>query len=81
MALANVIDADIWETSMTFDMPARERLRLVSTSSGLDIPRLRKMACELREWARQSKWPDLAERLIYAAESLEVQAVELDAGF
>ena len=66
---------------MTLDMSAREKLRLVATNSELDIPRLRKMACELREWANQSKWPDLAERLSHAAESLEVQAVELDVGF
>jgi len=36
------------------------------------------LARDLREWATQSKWPDLAENLIRAAESLEVQAVELD---
>ena len=47
---------------MTLDIPARGKLRLVSTNSGLDIPRLKKLACELREWASQSKWPDLAER-------------------
>jgi len=59
-------------------MPARGKLRLVSTDSGLDIPRLKKLARDLREWASQSKWPDLAENLIRAAESLEVQADELD---
>jgi hypothetical protein len=62
---------------MTLERP----LQLVSTKSGLDIPRLRKLACELREWAIQSKWPDLREKLIHAAESLELQAVELDASF
>lgn len=65
---------------MTLEMPAREKLRLVSENSGLDISRLRKMACELREWAYQSNWPDLSEKLIEAAESLEVQAIELDVG-
>lgn len=59
---------------MTLNTP----LQLVSKNFGLDIPRLRKMAYELREWANQSQWPDLAERLIHAAESLEVQAVQLN---
>ena len=66
---------------MKLDIPAHGKLRLVSKSSGLDVPRLKTLARELREWASQSKWPDLAERLIHAAESLEVQAVELEAGF
>ena len=65
---------------MTLDIPARGKLRLVSTNSGVDIPRLKKLAWELREWASQSKCPDLAERLIQAAESLEVQAVKLEVG-
>lgn len=66
---------------MTLDIPARRKQRLVSKPSELDIPRLKTLARELREWATQSKWPDLAERLIQAAESLEVQAVELEVGF
>ena len=65
---------------MTLDIPARGKLRLVSTNSGVDIPRLKKLAWELREWASQSTQPDLAKRLIEAAESLEVQAVELEVG-
>lgn len=66
---------------MTLDIPARRKLRLVSKPSELDISRLKTLARELREWATQSNWPDLAERLIQAAESLEVQAVELEVGF
>ena len=66
---------------MTLDVSARGKLRLVSNSSGLDIPRLKTLARELREWAHQSKWPDLSERLVLAADSLELQAVELEAGF
>ena len=50
-------------------------------TSELTVPQLRKMAWHLRKCARMSRWPDFAERLIRAAESLEVQAVEMEAGF
>lgn len=49
--------------------------------SELSAARLRKMACDLRDCAKISRWLDFAERLIHAAESLEVQAVEMEAGF
>lgn len=62
---------------MTLETP----LQLASINSGSDTPRLRQLARELREWAIQSKWSELREKLIHAADSLEVQAVELDAGY
>ena len=54
---------------------------LATSASALTAPQLRKMARDLRECAKVSRWPDFAERLIRAAESLEVQAAELEAGY
>ena len=55
--------------------------RLVSSES-IDSPvRLNWLARELRECAETARWPDFARKLIESAESLEGQAVELEAGF
>ena len=61
--------------------PVRMPIRLATSGSHFTAPRLRKMASDLRECAEISKWPDFAEKLVHAAESLEVQAVELEAGY
>jgi len=58
-----------------------ERLR-VASSEPINSPlRLKCLAQELRECAKKASWPDVAAKLMDAAESLEVQAVEFEAGF
>jgi hypothetical protein len=58
-----------------------ERLRLVSSES-IDSPvRLNRLARDLRECTETARWPDFARKLIEAAESLEGQAVEFEAGY
>lgn len=58
-----------------------ERLRLASNEPPNSPRRLKRLAQELRECAKKASWPDIATKLMDAAESLEVQAVEFEAGF
>jgi len=68
---------------MSRDIEGRpsERLRLLPSESIDSSIRLNRLARELRECAETARWPDFARKLIDAAESLEGQAVELEAGF
>ena len=68
---------------MGTDKEARpsEHLRLVSNESFHSAVRLNRLARDLRQCAETARWPDFARTLIEAAESLEGQAVELEAGY
>ena len=56
-----------------------ERLRLASSESCDSPLRLKRLARDLRECAQKSSWPDVVDKLIDAAESLEFQAVVAEA--
>jgi hypothetical protein len=55
--------------------------RLAASEPVDSPPRLKRLARDLRECATRASWPDVAVKLIAAAESLEVQAVEFEAGY
>jgi hypothetical protein len=58
-----------------------ERLRLVVSESTNSPQRLKRLARDLRECAESVSWPDFGDKLIEAAELLEVQAVVIEAGY
>ena len=63
------------------ERPPSERLRLVASASTDSPQRLKRLARELRECAESVRWPDFGDKLIEAAELLEVQAVVVEAGY
>ena len=68
---------------MSIDKKGRpsEKLRLVS-SEAIDSPlRLKRLARDLRECAETVSWPDFGDKLVEAAELLEVQAFVVEAGY
>jgi hypothetical protein len=59
----------------------RPRLQLVPAARTRSAADLRLLAIELRKCAESARRPDLRATLIRAAESVELQAVELEAHF
>lgn len=59
----------------------RQRLQLVPSERTSSVSDLKLLAIELRKSAESARWPDLRRTLINAAESIEVEAVELEARF